>query len=178
MRFKNAGNKADIIAVVVKNNDPNSTVILAGAPVFFNGTGTAQQRGLEVAASDGLANALHAFFAGFNLMGKSLNLGDFGEVLAYGYFDYARVLLSTRATSTDVWASYAAIALGDIMSFVTTSGVQAVQRSGAGSATNMQWWLQAAQTLASATTQASSVGNVNGNSTAMVTQLRLQVRAI
>jgi len=178
MRFKNVGNKADIIALVVKNNDPNSVVILPGAPVFFNGTGTAAQRGLEVGASDALPNAVHAFFAGFNMLGKSLNIGDFGEVMAYGYFDFARVLLSTRATSTDVWASYAAIALGDIMSFVTTSGVQAVQRSGAGSATNIQWWMQAAQTLVSFTTQASSVTNGIGNSTAMITQLRLQVRAV
>lgn len=173
------GNKADKIAIVIKNNDPNSTVLLAGSPCFFNvPASTTQNNGLEIACPDALASAQQGHFAGFNL-GKSMNIGDFGEAIAYGYFDYCRVLLSTRATTTDVWASYAAITIGDIMSFVTTSGVQAVQRSGAGSATNLGWWVMAAQTLASATTQASSFATAGvGNSTAIVTQLRCQVRAI
>jgi hypothetical protein len=179
MRFKFAGNKADKVIVVIKNNDPNSTVIKSGAPTFFVvPASTTNNNGLEVAAADALASAQAGFFAGFNLSPGNMNVGDFGEAMMYGYFDYARVLLSTRATSTDVWASYAAIVVGDIMSFVTTSGVQAVQRSGAGSNSNIGWWLQAAQSLVSQTTQVSSVVNGVGNSTAMITQLRLQVRAI
>lgn len=180
MRLHFNGNKPDLLAIVIQNEDPNSTVIKQGAPVFFNIPPTvSNNRGVEVQAADGLANAAHAFFAGFNL-NQSLNIGSYGEAIAFGYYDFARVLLTTRATSTDVWASYAAIAIGDIYSFVSTSGVQAIQRSGAGSATNLGWWMVAAQTLVSATTQASSVltAGVVGNSTAMVTQLRVQVRAI
>ena len=175
MRFKQVGNKADLIAVVIRNNDANSKVLLNGAPCFFIADATL--RGLDVNTAEGLANANQAFFAGFNL-NPSRNIGDFGEAMAFGYYDYARVLLATRATSTDVWASYAAVVLGDIMSFVTTSGVQAIARSAAASATNVGWWIQAAATLVSQTTQASSIANGIGNSTAMVTQLRVQVRAI
>ena len=179
MRFKYDGNKPDLIALVIQNQDPNNTVIKAGAPVFFNIPPTVSgNRGLEVAAADGLANAAHAFFAGFNI-GQAVQIGQFSEAMAFGYYDFARVLLSTRATTTDVWASYAAIAIGDIYSFVSSSGVQAIQRSGAGSATNLGWWMVAAQTLASATTQASSFATSGvGNSTALITQLRVQVRAI
>ena len=177
MRFKNVGNKADMCAIVTRNNDPNSLAFKAGAPLFFISNATL--RGLDVKVADGLVAAEGGLFAGFNLSGAMV-VGDFGESMVFGFYDYARVLLSTRATTTDVWVSYSAIALGDIMSFITTSGVQAVQRSGAGSATVLGWNVIAAQTLVSFTTQASSVltAGVVGNSTAMVTQLRVFVRAL
>lgn len=179
MRFKSVGNKADLAAVVIRNNDPNSTVIKTGAPTFFIDNATL--RGLDVAAADGLAAANQGGFAGFNVS-QPLNVGDFGEAMVFGYYDYARIFLSSRATTTDSWASYAAIVLGDIMAFITGSGIQGVSRSGAGSATNLGWWVRAAQTLASATTLASSVGGAStlvvGNSTALMTLLRVQVRAM
>ena len=184
MRFKFVGNKADRAVVVIKNADPNSLAIKVGAPTFFVSDAAAPNQGLSVKNTDGLAAAEGGLFAGFNLTpsptagATTLAVGDIGESLVYGIYDYARVLLSTRAASTDVWASYAAIAVGDIMSFVTASGVNAVQRSGAGSATAQGWWVNAAQTLVSQTTQASTVANGVGNSTAMVTQLRVMVRAL
>jgi hypothetical protein len=177
MQFKYTGNKGDTALVVIKNNDPNSTVVLQGAPVHFIADAVTAAKGRDVKAQDGRAGAETGFFAGFNISG-SLNIGDQGQAFAYGFYDYARVLLSTRATTTDVWASYSAIALGDIMKFITTSGVQAVQRSGAGSDTNAPWFVLAAATLVSQTTQASSVANGIGNSTAMVTTLRVHVRAL
>lgn len=181
MRLKFVGNKADKAVVVIKNAN-TSIEIKPGAPVFFDCDAASPNQGLSVLSPDGLPNAEQGFFAGFNLTpspsGATLLVGDTGESLVYGIYDYARVLLSTRAASTDVWASYSAVALGDIMSFVSTSGVQAVQRSAAGSATCLGWWVQAAQTLVSQTTQASSVANGVGNSTAMVTQLRVMVRVL
>lgn len=174
MDFKYVGNKADKAQVTIQS-DEASIVIMSGAPIALKANGS--YPGLSVTSIEGLAAANTPFFAGFNI-GPAMNPTDYAKAQVYGFFEYARVLLSTRATSTDVWASYSAIAIGDIMSLVTTSGVQAVQRSGAGSASNQGWWLNAGATLVSATTQASSIANGVGNSTAMVTQLRCFVRAL
>lgn len=186
MRFKSVGNKGDRIMTVIVNNDVNNTTLRQGSPCFMDLTPAIPdpRGGAGVVTPEGLASAQQVFFAGLNTGADSVPGGDclfgqYAESIVYGFYDYCRVLLSTRATSTDVWASYAAVALGDIMSFVTTSGVQAVQRSAAGSASNQGWWINAAQSLVSATTQASSVTTPTfGNSTAYVTQLRVRVAAL
>lgn len=177
MRFKMVGNKGDIAAIVIRNNDPNSLTILQGAPCSFISNAPTATKGADAKAVEGLAAAEGGFFAGFN-MSQTLQIGDYGESIMYGFYDYARVLLATRSASDAAWASYSAIALGDIMSVVTTSGVQAVQRSGAGSATVLGWNIIAAQSIVSATTQTSSLANGVGNSTALVTRLRVFVRAL
>ena len=178
MRFKNVGNKGDTVAIVIQNNDA-TLALMAGAPCTFIADAAAAVKGASVKTVDSRAAAEGGLFAGFNLSG-SLAVGAYGESIVYGFYDYARVLLSTRSDNSAAWLSYSAIALGDIMSIVSTPGVQAVQRSGAGSATVLGWNIIAAQTLVSQTTQTSSVlptGGV-GNSTAMVTQLRVFVRAL
>jgi len=62
-----------LIAVVIRNNDANSKVLLNGAPCFFIADATL--RGLDVNTAEGLASANQAFFAGFNL-NPSRNIGD------------------------------------------------------------------------------------------------------
>lgn len=179
MRFKMVGNKGDTGIVVIQNNDA-ALALKAGAPCFFVSNAATAIKGASAKTIEGLAAAEGAFFAGFNV-NQSLNVGDYGESILYGFYDYARVLLATRSASSAVWLSYSAIALGDIMSFVTTSGVQAVQRSAAGSATVLGWNVIAAETLVSASSGSDSADRATagvGNSTALVSRMRVFVRAL
>lgn len=182
MRFKSVGNKGDTIAIVIQNNDA-AIALKAGAPCFMISDAASAIKGASVKTIEGLAAAEGGLFAGFNLGGvnPALAVSEYGESLIYGFYDYARVLLATRSASSANWLSYSAIALGDIMSFVTTSGVQAMQRSGAGSATVLGWNVIAAQSIVSASSGSDSADRATagvGNSTALITQLRVFVRAL
>jgi len=88
---------------------------------------------------------------------KEIPVGGNGQAMTYGFYQEARIIKMTRAATTDVFASYSAGAIGDILDFLTVTGVQALTRSGAGSATNDGWFAQLMETFVSSTTQASSV---------------------
>jgi hypothetical protein len=153
MRFKPVGNKKDLIANNILSDEASIT-ILAGGPTFLKPDGL--QPGISAVSAETLAAALQPFFWGFAL--TDVVPGALGEAIGFGMYDYARVLLTSRSATDATWASYSAIALGDIMAIVTTAGVQAVQRTGAGSASVLGFDVIAGQTKVSQTTQASSLG--------------------
>lgn len=120
MRFKNTGNKRDICAVVVKNVSTTIT-IPKGAPVF-----------LDVAAPDGLlvkgSPSVSAAETGANFFGLAtadIAPGAYGESIVFGYFDQARIVLTTRTASNGTWQTYSALAIGDYVTALTGTGTGA-----------------------------------------------------
>jgi len=88
---------------------------------------------------------------------KSAAPGESFDVIVGGYAPSVCVQLMTRAATTDGWASYPAIAVGDYMTVETVNGC--AMRSGAGAAAGYAYQLVAMNTVASATTQASTTSN-------------------
>lgn len=143
--------------VTVKNGD--AVAIKAGGPVFIDTAETSLSTlGYHGVASDSLPVAEEGLFLG--LATREIPVGEEGEVVAYGMFQEARIIKMTRAATTDVFASYSAGALGDIMDFLTVTGVQAMTRSGAGSATQGGDFVRLMETFASSTTQASGINTL------------------
>lgn len=152
------GDKANRQRAKVRNAETSIT-ILKGAPSFYKINGT--NDGIDATSAVSLANAMQTFFAGIAL--QDIGVGKIRETLIHGTYNYARYIIATRAASTDVWASYPAGAVGDALSINTATNdgaggqVQAFQRAGAASAGVLNIW-NLAETYASATTQASSIG--------------------
>lgn len=179
MRFKVHGNKKDVVGIVVQNDD--AIVIKAGAPVFLKIDGA--DDGMDVVSSNNLGAAAEQGFAG--IATKDIAVGSYDEPQVFGFFDYARVAVGSRAASSDVWASYPAGALRDMLAVMTGTGhaagsTQADQcftRLGAGSAISVSglWPVILGETYASSTTRASSLG---GSSTVSVTLKKVFVRAM
>ena len=165
------GDKAGLGVEQVRSSETTVT-IKKGSPVFLTLSGT--ENGLRVISVENLANALWATFFGLAL--TDIAPGALGETILYGYFAYARWVQSTRPTSTDVWVSYSAGAIGDVAGFrTTTGGDQALTRSVAAAATSFMPAIVLAETYASQTTQASSLG---GTSTVSISTLKVFLRAI
>lgn len=105
MRMKTVGNKRDIVAVVVYN-DESSAAIPLGAPVVLSLSGT--QDGLAVVLPSTAADKKQSTFGyGVSLgngAGGSLSAGSFGEAQVFGLNSNVK-LLRTRATSTDPYVS-------------------------------------------------------------------------
>lgn len=101
----------------------------------------------------GAADALnHALFIG--LSGADAHApGRYGDVIMAGYHRAARVLRMTKAASTDIWASFVAIAIGDY--FTIDSVNNALMRSGAGAAIGNPQKIAALEAFVSHTTRAS-----------------------
>src|SRR6266446_6032803 len=108
MRFKVAGNKKDIIAVVIKSREASLT-IKQGCPVIAHPNGT--NDGLAVIAPESSAAAQHNFFFGFAT--TDIAAGNMGESQVFGFCEFARFLVATRSATSAVWASYTGLALGD-----------------------------------------------------------------
>lgn len=120
MRFKQTGNKRDIVAVVVKNTSDTVT-IHKGSPVF-----------LDVATPDGLlvkgpANVAAAETGAnfFGLATADIAPGAYGESVVFGYFNQARIVLTTRTASSGTWQTYSALAIGDYVTALTGTGTGA-----------------------------------------------------
>lgn len=177
MRFKITGSKRDSMAVVIKNKD--TIIIKRGAPVFYAVNGT--DDGYAVVSANNLAAALQGNFVGFALDEMAVNALA-PEAQCFGFSDGIRVQTATRAATTDVWASYAAGSVGDMLSFVTATGPGAGSTnanqcmSNAGSGANSIFCrVRLGQSYASATTQASSL---NSGETASISLMKAQIRAM
>src|SRR5437867_8575137 len=110
MRFKVAGNKKDIVAVVVKNAETAIT-ISAGAPVFLAVNGT--NDGLAVVSPVSITAAKQCTFFGFAL--TDIAPGQFGESIVFGFYDSARVAVATRSATSADWASFVAGSVGAVL---------------------------------------------------------------
>lgn len=176
MRFKVVGSKRDVMAIVIKNKDTNT--IFAGAPVVYQVNGT--DDGLAVTTVTNLAAALSGNFCGVAYADILANA--YGEAQVFGFNDATRLRVTTRAATTDVWASYPAGGIGDAMVLVTGTGTAAASISAdqafsnAGSAAFTVFArARLGQTYASATTQASSL---NASQTASFSSVKAMIHAM
>lgn len=175
MRMKAVGSKRDIMATVIRNSD--TLIIKSGSPVFLAVTGT--EDGLRCVSSNNLAAALQGNF--FGVAYADIAVNAFGEAQVFGFNDGTRLRITTRAASTDVWASYPAGGIGDVLVPITgtgtgagsTSADQAFSNSGSAAAT-VRALARLGQTYASATTQASSL---NASQTASFSTVKAMIHA-
>jgi hypothetical protein len=151
MKMQTLGNKPQQLRKLFFNTD--TVAIKAGAPVVLNASATTKL-GFGAKSIESLAAAEQGFF--FGLAGQETAVGAYGESV-FGYVQYSRTVLRSRAASTDTWASVAAGALGDVYSLVTAAGVQGISRSAAGSAITNPQIIKSLEALASIASAASSV---------------------
>ena len=159
--------------VVEVRNAETSATIPRGTPIclVFNGT----QDGLAVVLpSTGLAIKATALFYGTPV--EDLAAGEYGDTIVSGYNQYTRILRQTRAASTDAWASVAAIAIGEIFSIDTVNNVFA--RSGSQAASGFLPAVVACETIASATTLASTSFTTGDTRTAITTNMKAFIRSM
>ena len=162
MRAKYVGNRADKISVVIKNMEASSSTTLPlGAPVIWKLTSTASTdtyddgRGVILPSTAGAIN--YQLLAGIN-MNQNLAQNLYGEAQTYGYCASTLIKLTSRATSTDSWASVATVASGLLLvpdftnnMFQTLANVTAESRPN----------VLLIDTLASIATQASNAGGLS-----------------
>lgn len=168
MRFKQVGNKADAVSIVVRNS--GATDIPLGAPVFFTMNGT--NDGLDIIGANAAAGAKQGFCGGIAL--AVIPAGANGEAQVYGICLNTRVVTITRPASTDTYNSVTAIVVGDVMAINTLSGADAISRSAAGAATALIPNIVAAQAYTSTASQSSSFDTTSR--TAITTMLRTFLR--
>lgn len=109
MRFQTNGDKPTFIAVQVRNARASSGAIATGAPVILALNGT--NDGLAVVLPNEASVAGHSAFA-YGIAVEPIAAGQLGECQVYGYNRNVTLFLSSRAASTDSWASRASIATG------------------------------------------------------------------
>lgn len=150
-------------ATLIVRNDEASATISKGQPVCFNMDGSREGKDVVLPGSLAAATA-NGFFAGIAL--ENIASQQSGKVQCRGVIQSVRVVLMTRAATTDGWASYPAYAVGDVLILNTVGN--AMSRSTAGAATIVAPQCVAMQTLASATTQASTTSNTSLVSTTTI----------
>ena len=107
MRMKSVGNKRDLCAVVIYNDEATATIGL-GQPVVMSLSGTKDGLGVVLPAT--AADVKQSTF-GFGVSLGSYAPKTFGEAQVFGLCSNVQ-LLRTRANST---AAYAAIAVGALL---------------------------------------------------------------
>lgn len=132
-------------------NNKETAAIAAGTPVCFAMNGT--RDGIDVQLPSSGSDAKNTgFAAGVAVTG--LPASGSGLVQCYGFTSSLLLTRATRATSTDSYASAAAIALGDWLNIESVGN--GASRSGAGSVSIAAPILVAAQSLASNASAAST----------------------
>lgn len=150
-----------------------------GATISNDGLGVV----LPVTATATKASTLFAGVARGNCMGRTDNLiGNSRRGLAqiFGICNSTILVLSTRAATTDVWASQAAYALGDSLLVNTVAGLQGFSDNAAGAATAfLPFAVNASFTQASVTTTGSSAYSATFSAnTVMTTYGKVFLRAM
>ncbi len=134
MRFRTVGNKYDVAYIVVRNSlTVSNSTIPQGAPCFFVLNGT--NDGLDVTNANAAAGAGQEAIAGIVATPGGLAPNAYGEAQVFGICPSTRIVSFTRTTSTDSYNSAGSIIPFDILQINTGAGVDALSRSGAGSAT-------------------------------------------
>lgn len=102
MRYKQiAGNSSAEKIVLGVRSAESSASIPAGSPVCLNMNAT--NDGLAVILPSNSAAKTHALF--FGVAVDAISAGSTGEVTVFGFVKTMKILLGTRAASTDSWTS-------------------------------------------------------------------------
>jgi hypothetical protein len=105
MRYQQTGGKPDIVVVSVRNTETSE--IPYGTPLILAMNGTDDGLAVVLPSSAGAikSNALL-----FGVAGNSIPAGGISEAIAYGIVNSARILVATRAASSDSWSSSISLA--------------------------------------------------------------------
>jgi hypothetical protein len=175
MRFKQVGNKADLLAVVVRNADTN--VINPGTPVCLNMNGT--NDGLDVVLpSTGGATKAHAgaFGVAVSPVGpgvQGIPVNGYGEAQIFGVNSGVTLTRQTRSASTVSWNSEASIASYFILQIDTTANGFSTSATQAATA-----YLPFAVLLQSLASYSSSASATSDTRTAITASVRAFLRII
>jgi len=160
--------KAEKFFVFVRNDEASAT-ISRGEPCCLIMDGT--RDGFDVvSANSGAAAKATTLFAG--IVAENMLAGKVGQAQVFGFVTAIKVVRQTRAASTDSWASFPAVAVGDVLNVETVAnGASRSAAGGAGAMGN----IIAGETLASATTLASGA---SGAGLALTANIKGFVRAM
>jgi hypothetical protein len=106
MRFKQVGNKRDVIFMTIHNAD--TVQIAVGTPVVFVMNGT--NDGLDVVLPTSAGTYSAEFVAG--VADRTMNVGDYAEACVFGIFNNVALVVNSRANSSASWSTQASIAQG------------------------------------------------------------------
>ena len=170
MRFRPEGRGKETIIFNFKNVD--TITILPGSPIFLTLDGIAN--GYHCTSAEGVPEVRYPFFFGMNL--SPVIPGSVGESQAFGFIEYARFMVNSRAASTDSWQVQPALATGDVLDICTSAGFQCVSRfmpGGVGQDGN----IFACQSIASQASSASATSDsrtfISSNIQAYITWLKV-----
>lgn len=180
MRMKQVGNKREILAGVFQNND--TVTISEGMPIAFSFSAASNTLGGDGLYAVSLATAGASSYAlAYGVALGTVAPNQYGEAIVFGYTGYVLVTVLTRSASSAVWPSTAAISTGAVLQLDTANNAFSVFSS-AHPLTNFQPFAILLDSVASATTQAStpasSSNGTNSSATASVVAHRAFVRMI
>jgi hypothetical protein len=171
MQIKNTpGDKPDTVVINVKNDE--STALETGELVVYAMDGTDDGLAVEKPSSSSAAMAT-TFFAGVVKDRLPADGTKMGTAQIHGFCRRARIVRQTRAASTDSFASFVALALGDRLIIDTVNN--AFSRSDAGAQSAAQAFAVMAETIASAASSASATSDTR---TAITAWAKVFLRAL
>ena len=118
MRFKQVGNKSDLVGVVIRNND--IVQINAGQPVILSLDGNGTDVILP-ATSPNTAGSVWSMRYGVCL--KNVAVGYYGEAQVFGFCNDVQVIITTRANTTASWSTTGALSIGQFLTVDTVNNV-------------------------------------------------------
>lgn len=152
MRIRLSGDKQDYLVARILNSGDET--IEQGAPVFQD---VSVGDGLSCKSAESLPDAEHAFQ--FGLAVNACAVGEFADSIVSGFFDYGRILLRSRAASTDDWPGIDAFSYGAPLGVVTQVGAQALMPMGIGGVTDKAPFAVLADTITAVASVASATSD-------------------
>ena len=132
MRFKSAGNKADLMAVVVHNAD--TVTIGVGVPVVLNGNGT--NDGLDVVLPSTNATLANIIASRYGVTCESMVVGAYADAIVFGFHPGVTLEINSRASTTASWSTQAAVSAGAYLTIDTVNNLLVTQVATQGFNTN------------------------------------------
>jgi hypothetical protein len=133
MRFKQVGNKRDIVAMTIHNAD--TVQIPLGTPVVLAMNGTNDGLDVVLPSTANSDNLSQAFWYG--VADRTLNVGDYGEAFVFGIYNNIVLEIRTRAGTSggSSWSSVSSIPQGCYLSLDTANNCFTTQVSTYGAVT-------------------------------------------
>ena len=124
MRFKQVGNKEDLVGVVVKNND--TVTINVGQPVVLSMDGA----GVDVVLPSTAASIQLIWGLRYGVCLKTMIVGAYSEAQVFGFSNNLAIILQTRANSGASWSTMGALSIGEWLSIDTVNNYFSTQAYG------------------------------------------------
>jgi hypothetical protein len=118
-------------ARIVMQNGEASSSILAGMPVCLPVNFTNDGFSVVLPSTGGVTKAMPLAVGIAIPADGSAAPGEWFDIVAAGWCSYSRLSRGTRAATTDAWPSFAALALGDVLSVHTGANALAYSTVGA-----------------------------------------------